>query len=769
MRFALKIGDGGSMQNKLILRIAKVSFLFSLTSTMSMAQGTTSPVANQRPPAMSSRSSLRLLLQNNFINSTFMGASRALLKTGPDLRLSEQLDSDPILNMPSVVKTLDGIMEQGIKDANNTGLKSMRLLTMKTHPRAMTAFIEAAKKKGFTDKQIANAKVYIADGPMNAFTVSPFRDEIVIVLYKTLVRGTDDAQLKGTIEHELSHIIDQHVLRGIQTTAMVIQLANIFSKGGVLGDLDTVKLKNYEQFRDSIPSDKAYVRQFWDFIFNNLVTIDVQNNGATDDVYKQVMLSNRSAFIDGLDTIGNAFRQINDGTAPTLKDGMQNVIDTGRVNPALAKASVVNFLQAAIESLSMMPVPQDDLVYLNHMLSDLVKGGEIDDRGAQQFTQKMMELIANLSKSWEASADKGVVENPRRAATLFTEFMGTEEDRVQAGLVDRTGNPTVTRKQLREDILQEVIDQWIELVATNSPEQLAIELGRDPAQNHPYPLRRVVSMLLSERTIPTIGFRNEFLTHVIIYNQLAKQVAAADAQILKMNEALNSPEAKKASKNEIDDLQQEISQVQEFKKASIESQKILSGAIEKLIEDPALPRLDGLNVRLLDLIDFQLALRQEAQSSYEEALKNAGSKEEKAQIEDFIKNDASIFNSNLMMGIKEKLSQQKTSKTGNQGMLDRRLKEMDVLTRPASSKVEITQVREELQKDGKSLGRATRIAIDTSQISLKKSDTPSSGTGKDVIPESTTKIVYTKALGVSNGPVLSVSPLCVPAVLKLSR
>lgn len=108
----------------------------------------------------------------------------------------------------------------------------------KKYRRIQRVLGDIARDFGYSNEAIKNRLFYIANGngEVNAFTVSPFQDNIVIVANEELIDKMSDLELRAVLGHELSHIRAGHVANGILLNMLMNMTLRYFSPQETMGE-----------------------------------------------------------------------------------------------------------------------------------------------------------------------------------------------------------------------------------------------------------------------------------------------------------------------------------------------------------------------------------------------------------------------------------------------------------------------------------------------------------------------------------------------------
>lgn len=82
-----------------------------------------------------------------------------------------------------------------------------------------------ASSTGFSSKAVENLEIYVAAGPVNAFTVSGNHDRIIVVINSELVDKLNNNEIRAVLAHELGHIRSLHSVKGAMHQLLLNTLA----------------------------------------------------------------------------------------------------------------------------------------------------------------------------------------------------------------------------------------------------------------------------------------------------------------------------------------------------------------------------------------------------------------------------------------------------------------------------------------------------------------------------------------------------------------
>lgn len=167
------------------------------------------------------------IMEKPIMRETFLQLQRRILLEPVDALVHSFIESSP------EVKHLSLMLAENFRTELNTYIINLELshtfipvepLTQnskspltKKYSRIQRILGDIARDFGYSAEAIKNRLFYIANGngQVNAFTVSPFQDAIVIVANEELIDKMSDLELRAVLGHEFGHIRAGHVVNGI--------------------------------------------------------------------------------------------------------------------------------------------------------------------------------------------------------------------------------------------------------------------------------------------------------------------------------------------------------------------------------------------------------------------------------------------------------------------------------------------------------------------------------------------------------------------------
>jgi hypothetical protein len=186
------------------------------------------------------------------IHYSFSQTQQTLLRTNIDLMVADFLESSPLIQMirPMLVQKVQEDVEQGVR--NN------RMHMTPIHPESPNHIDQeiyetaraALRASGRTEKEIADAQIWLALGNVNAYTFSGRDGKLNIVIQSDLVdklsylspevidgknvniKHVKKDFLAAVFGHENGHVKSDHVPQGLENAVMMMQVFKYFAFDG---------------------------------------------------------------------------------------------------------------------------------------------------------------------------------------------------------------------------------------------------------------------------------------------------------------------------------------------------------------------------------------------------------------------------------------------------------------------------------------------------------------------------------------------------------
>ena len=625
------------------------------------------PLAQTLIQAINSEALFNQIVQDPFLSQTYQQTIGLALRSFADQNMAQFFDSNPIYlrARPQLIAA----EEEGVQEAVLNGQASMTRITAETNPRIYKLLVEIARKYAYTDEQIAKMQAFVMDD-MNASMSSPFVDYPVIYIGKPLIESMSDEAIKGVIGHEFGHNIFKHVELGFQMMSMMNQLGGIFAKAAGFTNIDFSQLADFDP--DNRGDLNPDLHAFWSKAFSSMLNggVNPQARGKNSSLIK----IQRKMFATYMKTMDMEFKN---SLSKHEREAMSAITGMTQANPDLGVASISRFLDSLVLSLQMLPVPQTTVNYFRHLQSSfaaaLEEGHPPFQVGAAEFVKMSGLAMTNISQAMEMSADAGgLIQTLWRYMTEgFLAFTDAPLDPVKAKVRGQDGQFISAKEQLSR-LIKERHKEWENFVATQSPEQLMQSLGGNDGNDHPIPLIRMAYFNLRSQMTPTLMLRNPFTRFIMLYQGLLDRQQMVDLKIAAVNQgAAQAADSIKAAtgadptpdmlKAATANLQKRLNALQAEKAEAAQKAQAVSDVIVKLVMDPALQGLTSANPRLMDLIDFQLAQRQDTLEIFEEMTKNKISADQ-LKVARAVSLNVSPYDTPLMQSILKSVKNSKSDK-----------------------------------------------------------------------------------------------------------
>ena len=268
---------------------------------------------------------------------------------------------------------------------------------------------DALRDSGRTEKEVMAAKIYLADGNVNAYTFSAQDGEIVIVLQSALLdkltyysnENIDGKSipmahvkkelLKAVFAHENGHIKSGHILQGVENMAMMMQVFKYFVYDSSKDDKDG-------------DDDNARGAEFWNTMAGKLTPTLFgveESKDISDSIKRNTTLLDAANFLSA--QLDQVFEK----------------------NPEQVKALLNPYLDMLISIVLQNGEMNGGILdYLVMLRSSTAVAKTQDPR---QLGKLFKEVGALQSREMETSADMYTFNSVARlfAAAVFTSFQGT--------------------------------------------------------------------------------------------------------------------------------------------------------------------------------------------------------------------------------------------------------------------------------------------------------------------------------------------------------
>jgi hypothetical protein len=548
-------------------------FITALLVTFPMTSFSQGANPENEPIYQTARETLHELLNDQIIQHTFSKVQSNLLRTNLDLLTGNFFASQPLI--VAMTPLFKAEMLKEVRAGALDGTIKMTLLERGAnyfHNDVLDVAQAAIRASGRSEAQVQNAKIYITDGPMNAYTISGQEGEQIIVidtgLFDKLIYyeqyTTEGGQVltrarlkkeeaQPVLEHENAHQLFGHIDIGLELSAMVRILYKHFVYQGQEDDVD-----------------------------------DIGDLSMLPDHHYSPNASRFSAAYREAHTKAVNFAEKTITEVASRQEGLMN---------QLIHDFVEHQIEVALQDGEMSPETMKFLVSLRTASPNSI--------AKEEFVAKEGEEIKLIGRNEETSADQGAHNGSKRAMIepMFAKFNGAMQ----------MTNP-LDRKPYIAELLQgnqALIDANIRLYQATTQEEREDLLGTNGG-DHPTNPDRAENIRRYGRTLDAEAMQNPILRLLVLHGGLGRME----------NEAAQSMDA----------IKREIAKLESAKKLFPQGQKILANLKKMLVEqislqvasqqraDIVLAKLIGLvkevgfsgnsfssNHALTDILDFTLA------------------------------------------------------------------------------------------------------------------------------------------------------------------
>jgi hypothetical protein len=579
---------------------------------------------------------------------------------------------------------MDAELSQILNSFIDQGLDEARLGMSRAQPgdRLYSLSHRVMEAHGFSKKQRENARIYIANGPINAYTVSGTMDRPFVVMFTGLLDSSDTNSLTGVLGHEFGHIVNEHVLQDVLNMAVLNQLGKIFvggREGFSFGEEDIHAIVNLEESK--LP---ASVKQVWQTIFernrlkiqtppptrSSFMSFFNSADRAASNAHKnhtQIVKAGREAFV-------NAFKK--------LADTLDSTYTAGAPQAGELLANYLKIAEATLRQMSIDPSVPDAFASLR---SNMENGTVI-----KVDKDWLMEVFSLANAAWsreaEASSDFFGLARTQRAYAM---------DLIFSGRVPYSKDDSWAEKgrKLRE-YLKSAYDSVAEFYAERTQEERNQILGGNPQETHPNPNLRAIYQANVIQSVEITSQANAF-QKLLVFEEVLKQQAirlAGGAQRAKAELPKMAGKIDEETKGQIE------SQIQRMDETAT---KILADATRlrgRLIELIKRFPLDGANPYLANLLDYKLASRQLRKAAVDDLLKKIGDDSDmKQQVEKNYK--ASLTELEFILTQVAAVLREAKPTAKNSEILAQRIKQAELAMDPTDKPEAWAQARTEISQE----------------------------------------------------------------------
>ncbi|MCC6276458.1 MAG: M48 family metalloprotease [Oligoflexia bacterium] len=561
-----------------------------LLFALSMAVGTFAHAQNQDQTQVHQKATQLLteLMASSELSESFKAAQMNLLRTPVDLQMHIGLSTNPMI--AHVSPLFDIVAKNNVKEAINRGLLGMTEATSSVYGDIRLLAENVASDLGYSKEQISNLRVYVAQGPINAYTMATTKDNTVVVVFTDLKAKLDAEQLRAVMSHEMAHVVNEHILQGIKMSAMNLLLMNVFMGSGME---DQFEASDYAKIREK------YLEEMYKIVFPHDAALSA-NQSVNSLQRMNRRLFNKAIFVM-VESLNEIYKE----------------------NPQEAISIIASYMDRLISNLNRLEVPARLLQSLTTLRANLPN--RVIRYDAQFLLENLLLAGFIVGKEQETSCDRFALAagtDPKKAASTFMVFAGGPEKTNDIDAMIKAKTQAVE-----------------EFYRTNSPELRAEILNGELGQTHPFSNIRSLNILYYAQSNPIAVMKHPVLRLMALYDQLRLQTDSMAQQVHMGTQRLeaikkNPAEATKglppeAAAQIIASMETGLAEMKSNLQNQVTAANYLSFEFERLLGRLAPEDRLGL---IRDFLDFHLASQQLARSVLGERLKKATSAQEKAVI-----------------------------------------------------------------------------------------------------------------------------------------
>ncbi len=581
--------------------------------------------------------------KSELVDQAVVSVQNENLKTLVDKQVTMLLETDPVLAQVKPMLIL--ALEDNIKESFNKGDTTMTWVTAFNTSKELREFYEVMNEVGvsfcFTDEEIINSRYYRAEGPVNAYTTSALKKYLTFVVYKALQEILSREQLKAVISHELGHIMAGHILHSVMSAAISIQIFNQLTSGNSTNfhPDDIITRTNLDNLEALVKLDRdtamePNLKSFWLNQFEMIEGGIAATLGFSYEAKPQMRMAYLKLVRDtvmGIEKYSNNVpRKVK--TKDVLKAAMlgyETAIDQEGI--PLKRKLMIRFLAGMSQILRSTDAPKQ-LVENNIRFANDLATAESDESIPKYERSYVAGILsANLSQvsiHYEATADNygASTTNPLFAAATFGSFAGGEIERNVKAFGDRD-NRTITplRVQIKH-IIEQVktyIDQIARVYRSNS-EDTRRGLFGSPHEDHPLRGARAVRFMKIGNRLEIVAMKNDFLKLVLVQRKIEEDGLRLVDEMTNLKKYLstirsNDPKGAELLNEGKEQLAMKAARFKEVSETGISlGSDIMSEIIFKTVDGKKIERkVDVLNDRIKDIVDYALAEKQRASKRME--------------------------------------------------------------------------------------------------------------------------------------------------------
>lgn len=418
------------------------------------------------------------------------------------------------------------------------------------------AFVQTALDLGFSKEAIANSRIYITYGNVNAFTISGSDNAIVVVVQSELLEKLSQTEVNSVLAHELGHIRSKHTSMSI-VASLLLNVGHAFLTRGPEA-LVQIRMRS----ADLVAEIKSDPRLYCSF----------SRQGGSAHAHQH-------SLAEHVFSMGQSDKLMNQIVSSVLG-----------LPPAVLIGATYDFLRSVRQNAQTLELPAETIDYLDQTLTVFK-----DNMSQLRLNSDVFKVHANvimnaLSRQKEKSADHyaGAILPNEIVASAFGKLMGANFS-------------PKDRARLFKDI-QAQVKQFND---SHSYEERAMVV----AGSHP-PLAIRVSDILSIEKYPNVAIAHPFLRFFMIRDQIWSMEKKAQATIklgetalaeLPKNEQL-SEEEKVEVKTQIEEIVLLAMQQQEEMAAAL---PVAEDRIFELITSLGFAKRNPRAENMIQLLSYQ--------------------------------------------------------------------------------------------------------------------------------------------------------------------
>jgi len=369
-------------------------------------------------------------------------------------------------------------LQEFIDEAESTMFR-LRPGTTEQYDTLDAIIVQLARKEGFSEEAIKNRRIYIKDGPANAFTVSGSQNQIIVALQSGILENLTFQELAAVIGHELGHIRSEHTLVG-QMNIVVLSLLEVLIDNG---------LKSPEEMGIALKTSNRTIEKY-------AQRSKKQNCSMAFIVEKT---ADGALSTDGI-FVRPAQKASLQRTQLLFNQALMGLLS--QMSPQDIVSMMSRYLSIAAEAMALNGGHSSSIQFFQSLQANLP---QILDNSfppdKKKFLENAIELILAATRAQETSADRYAGANTENEdiASSFGKLLGLKFDEKNKSI-----------------ILSLIVEQADGLIAGKTPDELAPYVG----SSHPaLPFR--IANILRISGYPALLFANPFMRLLMLRQKLS--------------------------------------------------------------------------------------------------------------------------------------------------------------------------------------------------------------------------------------------------------